>query len=231
MACVRAVRDGGLDAAAVQIPGRSAGSFLAFKLSSCPVAASVFEHAVTHVGKMVALLRPPVPESISSLRLKLPPDAVLKAAVQRERPGEGGGAETSGGDGLADLELQGKLSTQMQNSIKVSKSGKEADRELVMQLCTDGFTLQFKKLKEGKAAHKGPGWFTCSLCESTLSCDEGHAGTIRHCCLAGHIGKWLSLHPSIADSAEDLSIRCGPKWGKDRSKAETRHKEVVAAKV
>ena len=87
------------------------------------------------------------------------------------------------GDGVADLEFQVKLSTQMQNSIKVSKSGKEADRELVMQLCTDGFTLQFKKLKEGKAAHKGPGWFTCSLCESTLSCDEEHAGTIRHCCL------------------------------------------------
>lgn len=168
--------DGDLLAAAVQIPGRAAGSFLAFKLSSCPDAVRVLEHAVAHVGKMVALLRPPVPESISCLRLKLPPNAVLKAAVEGERPREGGGAETTGGDGVADLEFQAKLSAQLLSAIKTSKSGADADRELMLQLCTSGFTLQFKKLKEGKAAHKGPGWVSCSLCTSTMSCDEGHAG-------------------------------------------------------
>ena len=45
-----------------------------------------------------------------------------------------------------------------------------------MQVCTDGFTINFKQLKEGQAAHKGPGWFDCSLCNVTNSCDEGHAG-------------------------------------------------------
>ena len=87
MACVRAVRRrSGRSSCANSRPfGRILPGLRI--LSSCPVAASVFEHAVTHVGKMVALLRPPVPESISSLRLKLPPDAVLKAAVQGERRG------------------------------------------------------------------------------------------------------------------------------------------------
>ena len=45
-----------------------------------------------------------------------------------------------------------------------------------MQLCTDGFTINFKELKDSKRAHKGPGWFDCSLCNVTNSCDEAHAG-------------------------------------------------------
>jgi hypothetical protein len=221
--------EGDLQAAAVQIPGRTAGSFLAFKLSTCPDAVHVLEHAVAQVGKMVALLRPPVPESISCLRLKLPPDAVLK--VQGERPREGGGAETTGGDGVADLEFQAKLSTQLLNAIKASRSGADADRELVQQLCTTGFTLQFQKLKDGKAVNRGPGWVACSLCEKVMSCDEGHVGTIRHCCDLGHISKWLPLQSTESGSASELSMRCGPKWGKARTQHEVRTKVQHAAKV
>lgn len=57
------------------------------------------------------------------------------------------------------------------------------------------------------------------------------AGTIRHCGLPGHIGKWLALHPSIKDSAEDISFRCGSKWGKKRSEGETRTKVARSAKA
>jgi hypothetical protein len=90
--------------------------------------------------------------------------------------------ETTGGDGVADLEFHAKLSAQLLSAIKMSKSGADADRELMWQLCTSNCTLQFKRLKDGKAAHKGPGWVSCSLCSSTMSCDEGHAGK----CLRRH---------------------------------------------
>lgn len=56
-------------------------------------------------------------------------------------------------------------------------------------------------------------------------------GTIRHCGLPGHIGKWLALHPEIKDTAEDLSFRCGSKWGKKRSEGEKRYKDAKEAKV
>ena len=41
----------------------------------------------------------------------------------------------------------------------------------------------------------------------------------------------MALHPEIKDTAEDLSFRCGSKWGKKRSEGEKRYKDAKEAKV
>ena len=153
--------EGDLVQAVVQIPGLKAGSFLAFKLSSCEASASVLECAVAHVGKMVEFLRPPVPTDLTALRIKLPPGATRKV---QQAGGSGDGASGGDGSGEAALEFQAKLAASLGHAIMTSKSGATADRELVKQV---GYRWAEARLRHRSNTSVLP--ITCLACSCALT--------------------------------------------------------------
>jgi hypothetical protein len=71
------------------------------------------------------------PEKLSQIHLVLPPSAEERTVLVDEAEGEGEGVPADA------AEYRTKKIAQMLNDIAMSKSGKDADRDFVKELCTD----------------------------------------------------------------------------------------------
>ena len=171
--------DGPVAACRLQFPGKAVGQWRdlpgAFAVGDDD--SPLLDRIRLRIEGMSALLRPPIPEPVSNLRVLL-----VEGCTAVVEP-----ADPAGDAALAEQVKQQEYHATklacLEKTILTSRSGRDGCRVWMSRLCAD--VLVFSQEALGKTSTTG--FYHCSLCDVTNRIDDAFAGPLRHCGGTAHI--------------------------------------------
>jgi hypothetical protein len=205
--------DGDLAATLVQVPGSSASSVFSYKLSSVADQAMELMACVSaRLSKIPQLMRPPMPQAASELRLKLAVGVEPKAAPQTAANEDSEFATTTKRKVMAAM-------------ARVQVADDKRPEDMQRLLTTGSHTLVSNYLPPAPGKKNG-GTVDCR-CSGTIILGGSMDGLMRHVCMPKHRTFWLSHTEADArPSSKELHASLSSKWVPDKLDAE--HETYVA---